>query len=159
MNPATVPSRPVRLLSMTAGLVDDLTDGLSRDRPVYIGADVVDMTDLARQLNAAGERLVDRYFTVDEQRYCEARIDRFATTLAGKEAVSKVLGTGLRRGVSWHDLEIPREPTGRPSVTLRGEAMGRAHRLGLERVALTLCHERELALAVAVGIEARGNTR
>jgi hypothetical protein len=69
--------------------------------------------------------------------------------------VSKVLGLGVR-GIGWRDIEIERLPTGQPSVRLHGRAARRADQLGLDRVAISITHEREYALAVAFGIRRAG---
>lgn len=115
-----------------------------------VGVDAVDIDALGHSLAIAGERLVARLFSSDERMFCQGDRDRFATTLAGKEAVAKVLGTGLRTGVTWQHIEILREPSGQPYVRLTGPAEARAKELGLRSLAISLCHEKPLAFAVAV---------
>lgn len=115
-----------------------------------VGVDVVDMNVLARQLQRAGDRLAARLYTSAERRYCAGEIDRLATTLAGKEAVAKALGTGIRGGVRWTDIQILRESTGAPYVELTGIAASNARSLGVRGIALSLCHEPPAAVAVAV---------
>ena len=83
------------------------------------------------------------------------RPETFAGRWAAKEAVSKVLGLGVR-GVGWREIEIERLPTGQPAVRLHGRAARRADQLGMERVAVSITHEREYALAVAYGIRTAG---
>jgi len=113
---------------------------------------VVDVAQLSRQLDTAGERLLRRLFTRGEQTLCAQDVDRLATTLAGKEAVAKALGTGLRSGVRWTDIEIVREPAGRPVVTLHGAARERAASLAIDDIAISLCHEGPYAVAVASAV-------
>lgn len=119
---------------------------------VRVGVDVVDMEVLGRQLRLAGDRLAARLFTASERDFCAGDADRLASTLAGKEAVAKVLGTGLRAGVEWTDIEVLREPAGRPYVCLTGRARARAVQLGLRDVSVTLCHEGTIAVALACGV-------
>jgi phosphopantetheine--protein transferase-like protein len=69
---------------------------------------------------------------------------------AAKEAVSKVLGLGIR-GIGWREIEIERQPTGQPTVRLHGGAARRAEDLGIAQIALSITHEREYAVAVAFG--------
>jgi len=66
-----------------------------------------------------------------------------------------VLGLGVR-GIGWLDIEIERMPTGQPAVRLHGRAAARADQLGLARIAVSITHEREYALAVAFGVRTAG---
>ena len=74
---------------------------------------------------------------------------------AAKEAVSKVLGLGVR-GIGWRDIEIERLPTGQPAVRLHGRAAARAEQLGMGRIALSITHESDYAVAIAFGIRTAG---
>jgi phosphopantetheine--protein transferase-like protein len=69
---------------------------------------------------------------------------------AAKEAVSKVLGLGVR-GIGWREIEIELLATGQPTVRLHGNAARRAEQLGIEAIAVSISHEREYAVAVAFG--------
>lgn len=117
-----------------------------------VGVDVVSIPDLDRQLGVAGARLRERLFSVAEREFCGHDTQRLASTLAGKEAVAKVLGTGFRSGVRFRDIEILREPAGRPYARLSGGAQRRAGELGLRALTVSLCHEAPFAVAVAAGI-------
>jgi holo-[acyl-carrier protein] synthase len=119
-----------------------------------LGVDLVNMPDFDRQLRVVGTRLRERIFSIEERNFCGQDTQRLASTLAGKEAVAKVLGTGFRAGVRWTDVEILREPTGRPYTRLSGGAQRRARELGLQKLAISLCHEAPFAVAVAAGISA-----
>ena len=70
---------------------------------------------------------------------------------AAKEAVSKVLGLGVR-GIGWRDIEVERLPTGQPAVRLHGRAASRAEQLGMGRIAVSITHESDYAVAIAFGI-------
>jgi hypothetical protein len=74
---------------------------------------------------------------------------------AAKEAVSKVLGLGVR-GIGWRDIEVERLPTGQPSVRLHGRAAARAEQLGMARIALSISHEDDFAVAIAFGVRTTG---
>jgi hypothetical protein len=69
--------------------------------------------------------------------------------------VSKVLGLGVR-GVGGKDIEVERLPTGQPHVVLHGRAAGRADQLGMGRIAVSISHEAEFAVAVAFGVRTAG---
>jgi holo-[acyl-carrier-protein] synthase len=66
---------------------------------------------------------------------------------AAKEAAAKALGTGISFGVNWLEIEVVREPSGRPSLRFHGRAAQIAGRLGVVRSALSLTHTAQLAMA------------
>jgi hypothetical protein len=74
---------------------------------------------------------------------------------AAKEAVSKVLGLGVR-GIGWQDIEIERMPTGQPAVRLHGRAAARAEQLEMGRIAISITHESDYAVAIAFGVRTAG---
>jgi holo-[acyl-carrier protein] synthase len=116
-----------------------------------VGVDAVHIPTWQRHLRLAGDPLVRRTYRPGEIEFSAGRAERLAARLAGKEAVLKVLGTGIR-GVALNDIEMLSTPCGRPEVVLHGPAQTEADRLGLTRIEVSLCHERDYALAVAVGI-------
>ena len=120
-----------------------------------LGLDIIRVDRIRGALERFGDRFVGRVLTLAEARYVRGRPETFAGRWAAKEAVSKVLGLGVR-GIGWRDIEIERLPTGQPAVRLHGRAAARADQLGLERVAVSITHEREYALAVAFGVRSAG---
>jgi holo-[acyl-carrier protein] synthase len=120
-----------------------------------LGLDIVRVDRIAGALEKFGDRFARRVLTPAEARYVRNRPETFAGRWAAKEAVSKVLGLGVR-GIGWRDIEIERLPTGQPAVRLHGRAAARASQLGVERVAVSITHEREYALAIAFGIRTAG---
>jgi len=74
---------------------------------------------------------------------------------AAKEAISKVLGLGVR-GIGWQEIEVERLPTGQPSVRLHDRAAARATQLGIQHIALSISHEREYAIAIAYAVRTAG---
>jgi holo-[acyl-carrier protein] synthase len=122
---------------------------------VELGLDIVRVDRIRQAIQRFGGRFTGRVLTPAEARYVRGRPETFAGRWAAKEAVSKVLGLGVR-GIGWRDIEIERLPTGQPSVRLHGRAARRADQLGLDRVAISITHEREYALAVAFGIRRAG---
>jgi holo-[acyl-carrier protein] synthase len=126
-----------------------------RDGTVELGLDIVRIDRIRGALARFGGRFEGRVLTPGEARYVRGRPETFAGRWAAKEAVSKVLGLGVR-GIGWRDIEIERLPTGQPAVRLHGRAAARAGQLGLGRVAVSITHEREYAVAVAFGIRTEG---
>ena len=66
-----------------------------------------------------------------------------------------MLGLGVR-GVGWREIEIVRLPTGQPTVRLHDRALRRAEQLGMERIAVSISHERDYAVAIAFGVRTTG---
>jgi holo-[acyl-carrier protein] synthase len=120
-----------------------------------LGLDIVRVDRIRKALERFGDRFVTRVLTPAEARYVRGRPETFAGRWAAKEAVSKVLGLGVR-GIGWRDIEIERLPTGQPVVRLHGRAAARADQLGVERVAVSITHDREYALAIAFGVRSAG---
>jgi holo-[acyl-carrier protein] synthase len=114
-----------------------------------VGVDLVDIDRIVRVMGRYPERFRRRVLTDAEDRYCRGRPERIAGRWAAKEAVSKVLGLGVR-GVGWREIEVLPNWAGQPQVTLHDRAAARAARLGLEEVTVSISHERSMAVAVAV---------
>jgi holo-[acyl-carrier protein] synthase len=120
-----------------------------------LGVDIVKVDRIAAAIERFGMRFANRVLTEREQRYVRQRPETFAGRWAAKEAVSKVLGLGVR-GVGWKDIEVERLPTGQPSIVLHGRAEGRARQLGMGRIAVSITHDGGFALAVAFGVRTAG---
>lgn len=120
-----------------------------------LGIDIVKVERIASAIERFGMRFANRVLTPREQRYVRQRPETFAGRWAAKEAVSKVLGLGVR-GVGWRDIEVERLPTGQPSINLHGRAAQRAEQLGMGRIAVSISHEAEFAVAVAFGVRTAG---
>jgi holo-[acyl-carrier protein] synthase len=119
---------------------------------VGVGTDLVHVPRLADAL-AQHPGFAARVFTRGEIAYCERHrqpAPRYAARFAAKEAVLKALGTGLGRGMRWHDVEIVAGPNREPLVRLHGEVATRARALGIVAVDVSLSHDGEYALAFAV---------
>ena len=90
-----------------------------------MGNDMIDIRRIERALDRYGERFVARIFTPTEQARSDRRTQRaasYAKRFAAKEACSKALGTGIRRGVYWRDMGVVNLPSGRPTLHLTGHA-------------------------------------
>ncbi|MDQ3554138.1 MAG: holo-ACP synthase [Chloroflexota bacterium] len=122
-----------------------------------LGIDIIKVERIAATLQRFGERFQRRILTEDEYRYVRARPETLAGRWAAKEAVSKVLGLGVR-GVGWREIEIVRLPTGQPTVRLHARALRRAEQLGMTRIAVSISHERDYAVAIALGVRAEGGS-
>ena len=114
-----------------------------------IGVDLVEIERISRVLRRYPERFRRRVLTEHENRYCGRRIECVAGRWAAKEAISKVLGLGVR-GVGWREIEVLPNRAGQPQVYLHARAATRAAAMGLDEVSVSISHERSMAVAVAV---------
>src|SRR5271170_3614152 len=120
---------------------------------IGIGTDLIEIGRVEASIERFGERFLERIFTPGEIAYCmkkKASAESFAARFAAKEAGAKALGTGISRGVNWHEIEVRREPGERPTLHWSGRAAERARELGVVRTALSLTHSRSVAMAVVV---------
>jgi len=103
---------------------------------IGIGSDLIDIRRVAKVIERHGDRFLDRIFTDAERARAASRaksekmvVATYAKRFAAKEACSKALGTGIRRGVWWKDMGVVNLPGGRPSMQLTGGALARLHEL------------------------------
>ncbi len=120
------------------------------------GVDIIEIERIARVYSQYGERFTRRIYTPGEIAYCRGRAPQLASRFAAKEAVMKLLGTGVR-GVRWRHIEVVRGRGQAPHIRLHGTASARAERIGLTDIALSLSHSRAYAVASVVGCSTRGN--
>jgi holo-[acyl-carrier protein] synthase len=116
-----------------------------------VGVDIIEISRIDEALQRFGPRFLHRIFTQAEIILCKDHPNVLAVRFAGKEAVMKALGTGVR-GVGWREIEILAKPSGEPVVTLYGKAKARAGLLGLNDFAISLSHSREYAVASVVAV-------
>jgi holo-[acyl-carrier protein] synthase len=120
---------------------------------VGTGIDITEVPRIAAAVARYGDRFLHRVYTQREIDYCLAKRnsnERLAARFAAKEAAMKAIGTGLRRGVTWQDVEVGHEPGGRPTIHFSGKAAEFAEKLGAKRVSLSLTHTTETAMAQVI---------
>ena len=124
---------------------------------IGLGNDIVDIRRIEATLKRFGDRFVNRIFTDVERAKSVRRAHpaaSYAKRFAAKEACSKALGTGFRRGVYWRDMGVVNLPSGRPTLLLTGGAA--AHLRGLvppgftPRIDLTLTDDFPYAQAIVL---------
>ena len=89
-----------------------------------IGTDIVNIKRIKKILKNNGARFKNKIFSESEINYCEKKRDPgpfYAKRFAAKEAFSKALGTGIRKGVNFKDIEVSNNPQGKPSIFLKGD--------------------------------------
>jgi holo-[acyl-carrier protein] synthase len=117
---------------------------------VGTGVDITEVGRIQAALKRFGDRFLRRVFTPAEVRYCMGKpnaAERLAARFAAKEAGMKAIGTGLRHGITWQDVEVVRFPGQRPMLEFHGKAAEFAARLGCKRTHLSLSHTKEQAIA------------
>lgn len=124
---------------------------------IGIGNDLIDIRRIDRSLKRFGDRFINRIFTATEQAKSDRRIDpasSYAKRFAAKEACSKALGTGFRRGVYWRDMGVVNMKGGKPTMQLTGGAAARLEELvpdGMEpQIDVSLTDEPPLAQATVI---------
>ena len=124
---------------------------------IGIGSDIIDIRRIEKAIARHGERFLDRIYTDSVRAKAEGRrnrVDTYAKRFAAKEACSKALGTGFRRGVFWRDLGVVNLPSGRPTMRLSGGALERLRAItpaGHEaRIDVTLTDEWPTAQALVI---------
>ena len=120
---------------------------------VGLGVDITEVDRIEAAIKRHGRPFLERLFTPTEITYCEKHrhsAERFAGRFAAKEAAMKALGTGWAHGVRWVDIEVVREPSGKPTLKLSGASREIADRLGVKNIALTITHTGNTALAQVI---------
>ena len=118
-----------------------------------IGVDLVNIKRMERLVERWGDRFIGRVFTPDEIAFCYKRafpIPAFALRFAAKEAFSKALGLGMRRGIRWRDIEIFHFVGGQPYLKLHGRSFDICREKRITSHHLSLSDEGEYGIAVVV---------
>lgn len=117
------------------------------------GVDIVEIARFERFLEQRNDSLFKRIFTPTEIDYCAAKrlsAQHYALRFAAKESFLKALGTGLRDGLSWKDMEVVNDELGKPELRLTGRALELFREAGLSSCFLSLSHDAGCAIAMVV---------
>jgi holo-[acyl-carrier protein] synthase len=124
---------------------------------IGIGSDLIDIRRIEKSLDRFGDRFIQRIFTQVEQQRSESRagrVESYAKRFAAKEACSKALGTGFRRGVFWRDMGVVNLRGGKPTMALTGGALARLKEItpaGMSpQIDITLTDEPPIAQAFVI---------
>lgn len=132
---------------------------------IGLGSDLIDIRRIEKTIERFGDRFLNRIFTPVERARSDrrhlTRVESYAKRYAAKEACSKALGTGFRKGVFWRDMGVVNLSGGKPSMALTGGALARLESLlpaGYEaQIDISLTDEPPLAQAIVI-ISARPKT-
>ncbi len=123
-----------------------------------IGTDIISVERIEQSLERHGDKFAERILSEAElekyQELCKKRpknkVAFLAKRFAAKEAISKALGTGMRKGIDFVQLSIIHDALGKPMVTLSGKAEQWAKQNHIQKVQVTLSDEKHYAVAFAV---------
>jgi holo-[acyl-carrier protein] synthase len=120
-----------------------------------IGIDTIEVPRIERTISEYGEQFLNRIFTDDEIKYCQSRrfsAEHFAARFAAKEAFAKAIGTGIRRGFIWKEVEVGKEYSGKPVIAIHGSMIRNVAKIvGSEYlVQISLTHTKEVAEAMVI---------
>jgi holo-[acyl-carrier protein] synthase len=117
------------------------------------GVDIVEIARFERFLQKGSDALFQRLFTPSEIEYCAGKklsAQHYALRFAAKESYLKALGTGLRDGLNWKDVEVVNDHLGKPELRLHGRALEMFREAGLCACFLSMSHDAGCAIAMVV---------
>ena len=125
-----------------------------------VGVDIVSKERIRKIHHKYGIRFAERLFAgheLEEYRQAGDKDSFLAKRFAAKEAISKVLGTGITSSIHLRDLMLTHDERGKPLVVLAGSAREQMHVLGMDAILISISDEKEHAIAFCVGAN-NGNT-
>lgn len=120
---------------------------------IGLGTDICQIERVERYVERYGDRFTRRCFTTREIEHCRRYAkpaEQYAARIAAKEAASKALATGWRRGVHWKCFEVAHEPSGKPYLRIHDRAAEIAAQMGVRNVHVTLTHDAGVAVATVI---------
>lgn len=119
---------------------------------VGVGLDIAEIDRIEHSLERFGKRFLHRILAPGEHRGLPRirQAQYVAVRFAAKEAAVKALGTGFSLGIGFHDLEVVKNPAGKPDMILHGPALERMRTIGGKHAVLSLTHAQNVAAAVVV---------
>lgn len=126
---------------------------------IRTGVDLMRVARIERVMRTYGDRFVNRIFTANEQAICGDRVHAYAARWAAKEAVAKLLGTGLQGlgsgavALPWQSIEIQRNDQQKPLVCLHDRAAEVARRHHVHHIDISLSHDGDYVVASAVALQ------
>ena len=118
-----------------------------------IGIDLASIARMEKVIKKWGDRFLDRVFTSSEKEFCSRRAipsSAFTLRFAAKEAFSKALGVGMKKGIKWRDIEVYNHSTGKPDLRLYGVALDTCKRNGITGIHLSLSDDGDYGIAMVV---------
>jgi holo-[acyl-carrier protein] synthase len=120
------------------------------------GVDIIEIQRIEKEIRRYGDKFCQRIFTAGEREYCSSRgsarsrAQCYAARFAAKESFFKALGTGLRGGLQWTDVEVTQDEMGKPVLSVKKKAEQRILEARVSVIHVSLSHERTHAIAVVI---------
>lgn len=115
-----------------------------------VGLDIIEVARVGRLIDK-GQGFKERIYTPREIEYCESKRNKaqnYAARFAAKEAFMKALGTGWRKGLAFHHIEVVNNELGRPEIVLHGQAKIIAEKAGITNINISISHLKDLASSI-----------
>lgn len=122
---------------------------------IKVGSDICNPDRIAKTYQKFGTKFLKRILSeaeLEQIKNSKNFILRLAARYAAKEAVAKMLGTGIGEQVSFKDIEILRQESDKPKAILKNGALKKAHTLGINSWDLSISHERNMVIAFCAAI-------
>ena len=116
-----------------------------------VGIDIIEVSRIQKELSKENGGFKDRVFTQAEIDYCESRVTKaqnYAARFAAKEAFFKALGSGWSNGFAWTEVEVVRDPAGKPHITTHGKIKEFIKQNQISKIHVSLSHVKETATAI-----------
>lgn len=118
-----------------------------------IGIDLVNIKRMGKVIDRWGKKFINRVFTAQEIDFCfrgSKSVSSLALRFAAKEAFSKAIGLGMKKGIRWQDIEVVQNPSGRPDLNVTGKALSFCHEEGIRSWCVTLTDEGDYGIAMVI---------
>lgn len=116
-----------------------------------IGIDICEIERFKKLIEKYDNRFLDKIFTENEKEYCREKINKgapsYSVRFAAKEALFKAIGTGLRDGLTWKDIEVENDELGKPFLNFFGKTK---KIIGNRKVHLSLSHSIDSSIAYVI---------
>lgn len=120
---------------------------------IGIGTDIVKVSRMKRLLKKRGDKFAERILHANEleiYKQHNSAASYLAKRFAAKEALSKALGTGIAKGISFEEIEVINNEDGKPLLVLHGTALDISIQLGVEKLFISLSDEKKYAIAYVI---------
>lgn len=117
-----------------------------------IGTDIIEVERISKHIEA-GFGFKEKVFTLKEIDYCESKTNKaqnYAARFSAKEAFLKAVGTGMRHGLAFTDIEVVNDELGKPEMMLHGKALDHIRKLGVTNIQISLTHLRDWVNAIVI---------
>jgi holo-[acyl-carrier protein] synthase len=119
---------------------------------IATGIDIIEINRIKETMER-NPRFLERIMTKREQQELKKKGMKPSSAAAyfvAKEAVSKVLGTGIGK-IAWQEIELLNDQEGAPFIVLHGNAQKEAAQCGIDQILISISHDRHTAAAYALG--------